>query len=106
MANGISKMGGRLVPLLTALAGVVWTVLNGSGIGNELCITEGCAISKLVSFWGVSLWWFGAGAFGLLALTALAGRKVMGFWLAGLFVLIDAFFLGWLALTAPCITCL
>lgn len=88
---------------LLATAFCVWIAL-----GNDVnfCVTSGCTLYQDFSFFGISLWWYGATAFGLLALCALFGSSSIGSFFAACFLLADTGFLILMAITAPCISCL
>ena len=57
----------RLAAPLTALAGVVLCVAQALGYAEALCVTDGCALHENTTVFGLSLWWWGAGAFGSFA---------------------------------------
>ena len=96
-------LGAPFFLTLLAAAFCIWVAL-----GNDVnfCATTGCTLYEDFSFFGISLWWIGAGAFGVLALAALFGLARPGAWLAALMVLADCGFLLLMALTAPCVSCL
>ena len=88
---------------LLATAFCVWIAL-----GNDVnfCVTSGCTLYQDFTFFGISLWWYGAVAFGALTLCALVGAAMTGSFFAACFLLADTGFLILMALTAPCISCL
>lgn len=88
---------------LLAVAFCLWIAF-----GNDVnfCVTTGCTLYQDFSFFGISLWWYGAAAFGLLVLCALPGFGALGHFFAACFLLADTGFLILMALTAPCVSCL
>ncbi|MFH7319216.1 hypothetical protein ACHHRT_01250 [Desulfurivibrio sp. D14AmB] len=103
--------------LLTALAGLVFSLLSALGLTDGFCVTEGCRLFRGTTFLGIDLYWFGAFFFGvamvLIARQLKSQREqfrhrsssLLLLWLsAGL--LVSAFLLGMQALTIPCINCL
>ena len=103
MKRSPSPVYGALVLSVTALAFCVWVKTGNS---FDICFTEGCTLYADASFAGVSLWWFGALAFGLLGFLALLRHAGLGRLLAGLCVAADIFLLALMAFTAPCFNCL
>ncbi|MEW5724108.1 MAG: hypothetical protein AB1896_13445 [Thermodesulfobacteriota bacterium] len=92
----------------TGLAGIgmVFCAASGLGLGQDFCITPGCTLTKEVAFLGLSLWWWGAGAFLVVAVLAVLGRGPEAYWAGFAALAADAGLLLWMALTAPCLTCL
>lgn len=90
---------------LTALA-TAFCVWSAAGNEVNLCITVGCALFHETTLAGISLWWFGAAAFAVLALLALAGAARWGTLVANLALLADTGLLLLMAATAPCLSCL
>ncbi|MBO4295626.1 MAG: hypothetical protein J5863_02585 [Desulfovibrio sp.] len=103
MKRSPSPVYGALVLSVAALAFCVWVKTGNS---FDICFTEGCTLYADASFAGISLWWFGALAFGLLALLALLRHAGLGHLLAGLCVAADICLLALMAFTAPCFNCL
>ena len=66
-AYGIS--GGALAAALPGMLFCIWTAL-----GNEVafCVTAGCSLYQDLVIGGLSMWWIGTAAFGVLACLALA----------------------------------
>ncbi|MBQ1330375.1 MAG: hypothetical protein IIY31_01835, partial [Desulfovibrio sp.] len=91
MKRSPSPVYGALVLSVTALAFCVWVKTGNS---FDICFTEGCTLYADASFAGVSLWWFGALAFGLLGFLALLRHAGLGRLLAGLCVAADIFLLA------------
>ena len=100
-AYGIS--GGALAAALPGMLFCIWTAL-----GNEVafCVTAGCSLYQDLVIGGLSMWWIGTAAFGVLACLALLGAVPAGHFLAGLTLLGDIFLLLLMALTSPCVSCL
>lgn len=100
-AYGIS--GGALAAALLGMLFCIWTAL-----GNEVafCVTAGCSLYQDLVIGGLSMWWIGTAAFGVLACLALLGAVPAGHFLAGLTLLGDIFLLLLMALTSPCVSCL
>lgn len=96
----------RAPALVFALTGLALCLVMALGRGEVLCPTAGCSLYKDLTLADLSLWWFGAGAFGLLSLCALLGWTWAAFAVAGLCLLVDIGLIAWLALTAPCVACL
>ena len=93
-------------PLLLALLGGAFCVWSASGNALNLCVTTGCSLFQDFTVGGVSMWWFGAVAFGVLALLSISGRPLLGVLVAGLCLLIDVVLLSLMLTTAPCVGCL
>ncbi len=93
--------------LLVSLAGLVYCLTALTERGSQaLCITSGCNLFKQVTIFGFSPWWFGAGAFLLIALLSLQSRRVLAFGAAMFFLALDTVFLGAMLFSAPCVSCL
>lgn len=93
-------------PFLLALLATAFCVWIALGNDVNFCVTTGCTLYQDFSFFGISLWWFGAGAFAVLALAALFGLAGPGAWFSALTVFADCGFLLLMAVTAPCVSCL
>jgi len=91
--------------LLSAL-GAGFSAWSAGGNAIDLCFTAGCTIYQDADIAGVSMWWVGTGAFGLLALLAIVGRPGLALFVAALFLFLDCLLLLLLAVTAPCVACL
>lgn len=96
----------RLFPGAVALAGILFTVAAGLGGADGLCLTEGCSLYQDVRFLGLSLWWWGAGGFALLALLSVTGKLKLAYYLAYVAIAVDCVFLLWMAVSMPCLNCL
>lgn len=94
------------IPFVIALLAVAFCIWSALGNDVNFCVTTGCTLYQDFTVAGISLWWFGAAAFTLLAACALMGQAVAGRWLASFFVFCDAALLLLMVLTAPCISCL
>lgn len=93
-------------PLLTNLIAIGFCLWTALGNDVNICVTTGCSLYQDFSVFGVSLWWYGSGAFSLLAICALLGFSVLGRGLSALFLLGDIALLLLMLLTAPCVSCL
>lgn len=93
-------------PLGLALLGMIFCLWSVFGNDINICITSGCSLYQDFTVGGISLWWFGAAAFGGLALLALAGAPGWGRIFSGAALLGDVCLLAVMALTAPCVSCL
>ena len=93
-------------PLLMALLGLAFCVWSAFGNDINFCVTAGCTLYQDTTVGGISMWWFGAGAFGLLGTFALAGAVGLGRFCSALALLGDICLLALLAATAPCLLCL
>jgi len=96
--------------ILPALLGLALCLLNAAG-AKLFCLTAGCSLYAGYALFGLSFYVYGAIVFGVIALLAVAGRKIPraapllgGIILAALFL--DLFFLGWQLLYWPCSSCL
>lgn len=103
MTRGHAVLTGPFFVALLAIAFCIW-----SALGNDVnfCVTTGCTLYQDFTIGGISLWWYGTGAFIVLAACALLGQQNIGRWLASFFVLGDVCLLCLMALTAPCVSCL
>lgn len=93
-------------PLFVALLGTAFCVWSALGNDVNFCVTTGCTLYQDFTVAGISLWWFGTAAFGLLAGLALLGAADWGRFLAALTVFCDLCLLLLMAFTAPCVSCL
>lgn len=94
--------GGSLLAALGA-AYCYWTAIAPATVP---CVSTGCTLYRDMSVFGISLWWYGAGAFTLLALFCLAGKQPAARGLAWLMLAADTALLLLMAFTAPCAACL
>lgn len=95
-----------LSPFLISLLAFGFCLWTGLGNDVNICITTGCTLYQDFSVFGLSLWWYGAGAFALLALCAITGFSALGRGLAALFLFGDIVLLALMMITAPCVNCL
>lgn len=103
----MKKMNAILTgPFFLALLATAFCVWSALGNDVNICVTTGCTLYEDFSIGGISLWWFGAGAFAFLAILAILGQSAAGRLFAGLFLLGDICLLLLMALTAPCVSCL
>jgi hypothetical protein len=85
---------------------VALCVAQALGYAEALCVTDGCALHENTAIFGLSLWWWGTMAFAALLGLSLWGGATLAA-LAGFACLAaDAAFVAYMALTAPCLTCL
>lgn len=96
---------GRRLAVILALGGLAFCVLAGIGAADRLCVTSGCGMYRDWTFFGLSLWWWGAGAFTAIAVLGVV-LPFAALFLAGVVLLVDALLLGAMALLAPCGNCL
>lgn len=101
----------RAAAILFSLAGTAFCILAALGLADEVCATEGCALFKGASIFGLDLYWIGAAFFLGISLLLLLQRRrreisasVILLLMAGLVV--DAFLLAVQAITVPCLSCL
>lgn len=97
----VSKSAALLCVLGLAFCAWVYT-----GQAEEACFTAGCQLYQETSLAGVSLWVVGMAAFFLLGVLSLLGYAPLACALTFLGVFCDAFLLGLLLFTAPCLFCL
>lgn len=95
-----------IAPLLTSLFAFAFCLWTALGNDVNICITSGCTLYQDFSVFGLSLWWYGVGAFALLTLCAVAGFSGLGRRFAALFLLGDIALLFLMMITAPCVNCL
>jgi hypothetical protein len=96
--------------ILPSLLGLALCLLNAAG-AKLFCLTAGCALYAGYSLFGLSFYVYGAVAFGVIFLLAMAARKIPrvppllgGIIFTALFL--DLLFLGWQVLYWPCSSCL
>ena len=94
------------LPLFFALLGMAFCAWSASGNSLNFCVTTGCLLYQDITVAGISMWWLGSAAFGVLLLLALLGRPWLGVLVAGTFILADIFLLILMLVTAPCVGCL
>lgn len=91
---------------MLTLSGVIFCAGAAMGKAQALCVTEGCALYKDYSLFGISLWWVGCAAFSALLILALLKKRTLLYFAALLCAVGDLYFLAWMALSVPCINCL
>lgn len=107
MLNRYSSLPLPMGGLVLSLLGLVFCLAVASGVGNDaLCFTEGCALIKEITVWGISLWWFGVAAFALLSLICFFRQRALAYLFASLFLLVDCALLILMFFLAPCVNCL
>ena len=94
--------GGFLLAALGA-AFCAWAAVAPS---ESLCISTGCSLYRNLTVWGLPLWWYGTGAFSLLALFCIFGKHGAARGFVWLMLAADTALLALMALTAPCAACL
>ncbi len=95
-----------LKPMLPSFLGMLFCLWSARGNDVNFCATAGCSLYQDATVAGLSLWWYGAGGFALLALLALAAPKKLGQFVSACALLADTALLMLLAATAPCVNCL
>ncbi len=100
-SSQVSKSAAFLCVLGLAFCAWVYT-----GQAEEACFTAGCQLYQETSLAGVSLWVVGMAAFFLLGVLSLLGFASLACALTFLGIFCDAFLLGLLLFTAPCLFCL
>lgn len=93
-------------PFFFALLGTTFCVWRALGNDINVCVTAGCILYQDVTVAGISFWWFGVAAFGVLAGLSLLGVAAWGRILAALALAGDICLLLLMAVTSPCISCL
>ncbi len=94
--------GGFLFAVLGA-AFCAWAAIAPS---ESLCVSTGCSLYRDLTVWGLSLWWYGVGAFSLLALFCIFGKQGAARGFVWLMLAADTALLTLMAMTAPCAACL
>ncbi len=91
---------------MLSVAGLAFCLLSVFKMTDAICVTQGCSVYEGISVGGLSLYWFGAAAFGMLLVCAVArgGKYLAG--VAALFLILDMGFMGIQILLWPCIQCL
>uniref|UniRef100_B8DN89 Uncharacterized protein n=1 Tax=Nitratidesulfovibrio vulgaris (strain DSM 19637 / Miyazaki F) TaxID=883 RepID=B8DN89_NITV9 len=97
-----SIWGGFLLAALGA-AFCTWAAIAPS---ESLCVSTGCSLYSNLTIWGLPLWWYGTGAFSLLALFCIFGKQGAARGFVWLMLAADTALLALMALTAPCAACL
>jgi hypothetical protein len=89
-----------------SVIGLSFCLLSAFKMTDALCITQGCSVYKGLSVAGLSLYWFGGAAFGILLICAMVwnGRYLAG--VAALFLILDMVFLVIQILLWSCMQCL
>ena len=106
MATPYTTSSGRWAGMIIALLGAGLCAASALGRTEAVCFTDGCALFQDYAFFGVSLWWWGTVGFLAIALPALFGQTKFAFFVACLALIVDLGLLVWMALSAPCATCL
>ncbi len=96
----------RALPAGIALGGAIFCIAAALGGADKFCLTQGCTLYQDVNLLGISLWWWGSGAFGFLTLLTVVGAFRASFWAAFAALAVDCVFVAWMAVSVPCINCL
>ena len=104
--NPVSKRNNITLALILALAGLAFCAANAMEWLETLCFTEGCRLTQDAKLLGLSLWWYGAGCFAAIGILAIVKQFRLAFLLSSIALAADIFFLAWLALAAPCFSCI
>ena len=97
----------RAIPaFIFAIIGAAFCAGNAMGYLETLCFTEGCRLSQDIKLFSLSLWWYGAGCLAVMGLLAILKQTRIAFLLSAAALAGDVIFLSWLALAAPCFTCM
>lgn len=94
------------LPVLLAVLGAAYCAAVEFGLGEVLCLTNGCSLYQNFSFQGISLWHVGFVTFLALAGLSIAGKAQLALILSGLTILADCFLLLLMTLTSPCVACM
>ena len=97
------RLGGSA---LLALLGAAYCLAAELGLGEALCVTNGCSLYQNFSLYGISLWHVGIATFLVLAGLSFTGRLSLALNLSRLTVLADCFLLLLMSLTSPCLACM
>lgn len=98
-----ARLGGSA---LSALLGAAYCLAAELGLGEALCVTNGCSLYQNFSLYGISLWHVGIATFLVLAGLSFAGRLNLALNLSRLTILADCFLLLLMSLTSPCLACM
>ncbi len=91
---------------LLALLGALYCLAALLGLGEALCVTNGCSLYQNFSLYGISLWHAGIATFLVLAALSFTGRATLALTLSRLTILADCFLLVLMSLTSPCLACM
>ncbi|MGE4298101.1 MAG: hypothetical protein AB7E47_08745 [Desulfovibrionaceae bacterium] len=101
-----ASRGPLWLAIVLSLCGIGFCVSAALGMADNVCVTNGCALLKGSSLFGVSLWWWGVAAYSLIGAACLLGAPALACLLAVAMLAGDCFFLAWMAFVAPCLNCL
>ena len=91
---------------LLAILGAVYCLAAYLGLGEALCVTNGCSLYQNFSLYGISLWHVGMATFLTLAALSFMGKIGLALHLSALTILADCFLLLLMGLTSPCLACM
>lgn len=91
---------------LLALLGALYCLAALLGLGEALCVTNGCSLYQNFSLYGISLWHVGIITFLVLASLSFTGHVALALNLSRLTVAADCFLLVLMSLTSPCLACM
>lgn len=91
---------------LLAILGALYCLAALLGLGEALCVTNGCSLYQNFSLYGISLWHAGIAAFLVLAALSFTGRVTLALNLSRLTLAADCFLLLLMSLTSPCLACM
>ena len=98
-----ARLGGSA---LLALLGAAYCLAAELGLGEALCVTNGCSLYQNFSLYGISLWHVGIATFLVLGALSFTGRLGLALNLSRLTILADCFLLLLMSLTSPCLACM
>lgn len=100
----------RLAARAVSAAGAIFCILAAFGMTDAVCRTQGCALFKGASVYGVNMYFLGAAGFAAICAALFAGGKAWSrplllvlLWLA---LALDAALLAVQVMTVPCLNCL
>lgn len=106
----MGKLTGKAINLsssgILAILGAAYCVAVELGLGEALCVTNGCSLYQNFSLYGISLWHVGGATFLILAGLCFTGKAFLALNLSRLTIIADCFLLLLMALTSPCLACM
>jgi hypothetical protein len=101
-----SSNGFLPAPFGIALCGLLFCLWNLWTLDSAPCLSAGCEIFQNFSLAGVSLWWPGVFAFGILIVCGGAGRLTAGLMFSSLCLALDCLLLALMLVSVTCLACL